>query len=46
MSTQTDFINLIKSGAQEFQKKYGILASLTISQAADESGWGERATRS
>ncbi len=41
MSTQTDFINLIKAGAQESQKKYGILASLTIAQAADESGWGQ-----
>jgi flagellum-specific peptidoglycan hydrolase FlgJ len=40
MSTQTDFINLIKAGAQDSQKKYGILASLTIAQAADESGWG------
>jgi lysozyme len=43
MSTQTDFINKIKSGAQAAQKKYGVLASLTIAQAILESGWGQHA---
>jgi flagellum-specific peptidoglycan hydrolase FlgJ len=46
MSTQTDFINLVKTGAQAGQKQYGVLASLTIAQAILESGWGQRATRS
>jgi flagellum-specific peptidoglycan hydrolase FlgJ len=41
MSLQTDFINLVKTGAQAAQKKYGIVASVTIAQAADESGWGQ-----
>ncbi len=36
-----DFINSIKKKAQEDMAKYGILASLTISQAIVESSWGE-----
>jgi hypothetical protein len=43
MSTQTDFINEVKIGAQATQQKYCILASLTIAQAILESGWGEYA---
>lgn len=35
-----NFINSIKDGAMESQRKYNILASLTISQAIVESGWG------
>ncbi|NFV47510.1 N-acetylmuramoyl-L-alanine amidase [Clostridium botulinum] len=41
MSKKTDnFINKIKSSAIETQEKYRILASITISQAILESGWG------
>jgi lysozyme len=43
MSRQTDFINSIKDGAIAGLKQYGILASLTISQAILESGWGQHA---
>lgn len=38
---QLEFINRIKDAAIETQKKYGIFASVTISQAILESGWGE-----
>lgn len=37
---QKDFFNLIKPGAVDLYYKYGILPSLTISQAILESGWG------
>ncbi|WP_053070852.1 glucosaminidase domain-containing protein [Clostridium novyi] len=40
MSMQTSFINLIKDGAIASQKKHGVLASITISQAILESSWG------
>ena len=39
LSTQS-FINQIAPGAQTAMKQHGILASLTIAQAALESGWG------
>lgn len=35
------FIEKIKDGAIETQKKYGVLASLTIAQAILETGWGK-----
>lgn len=35
------FINLIKEGAIESYKKYNILPSITIAQAALESAWGQ-----
>ena len=41
MSKQTDFIEKIKDGAIATHQKYGILASLTIAQAALETGWGK-----
>jgi lysozyme len=41
MSTQTVFITKIATGAQAAQRKYGVLASVTISQAILESGWGQ-----
>ena len=41
MSTQTDFISKVVSGAQAGQQKYGVLASMTIAQAILESGWGQ-----
>lgn len=37
------FINLVKDGAIKAQQKYGICASLTMAQAALETGWGEHA---
>lgn len=37
---KTEFINAVKEGAILGKQKYGILASLTISQAILESGWG------
>src|SRR3712207_9473058 len=41
MSKKTDnFINKIQSSAIETQEKYRIFASITISQAILESGWG------
>ncbi|AEB75910.1 hypothetical protein ADU80_12445 [Clostridium botulinum] len=40
MSMQTSFINSIKDGAIASQKKHGVLASITISQAILESAWG------
>ena len=36
-----DFIDRISAGAVEAQKKYGVLASLTIAQAILETGWGK-----
>lgn len=36
-----DFINKVKDAAMQTQIKYGIPASITISQAAWESGWGD-----
>ncbi|BFN04392.1 glycoside hydrolase family 73 protein [Clostridium tetani] len=41
MSHATNFINSIKDGAIDSQKKYGVLASITIAQAILESGWGK-----
>ena len=35
------FIEKIAAGAVETQKKYGVLASLTIAQAILETGWGK-----
>lgn len=35
-----DFIANIKDGAQETMLQYGVLTSLTMAQAALESGWG------
>lgn len=37
---KSKFIDLIKGAAQRSQEEYGILASLTVSQAILESGWG------
>jgi cell wall-associated NlpC family hydrolase len=39
MSNQ-DFINKIVNGAKKGYQKYGILPSVTIAQAINESGWG------
>lgn len=36
------FINSIKDGAIESQRKHNILASLTLAQAIIESGWGRQ----
>ena len=36
-----EFVLKIKDGAMATQKKYGILASLTIAQAILETGWGK-----
>lgn len=36
-----DFINSIVQGAISAYKKYGVLPSLTIAQAIEESGWGK-----
>src|SRR5690242_882218 len=36
-----EFISLIKEGAINAQKQYGICASMTIAQAILESGWGK-----
>ncbi|WP_072060838.1 glucosaminidase domain-containing protein [Clostridium novyi] len=41
MSKQEEFINLIKDVAIQTQKEYKIFASVTISQAILESGWGQ-----
>jgi flagellar rod assembly protein/muramidase FlgJ len=38
-----DFIKKILPGAQACQRATGVPASITIAQAALESGWGERA---
>lgn len=40
---QIDFINSIKDGAIDAYNKYGVLPSLTLAQAALESGWGSSA---
>lgn len=40
MSNQ-DFINQVVPGAKEGYTKYGILPSVTIAQAINESGWGK-----
>ncbi|MBC1406067.1 N-acetylmuramoyl-L-alanine amidase, partial [Listeria welshimeri] len=40
-STQQAFINEIAPHAEVVQKKHGILASITISQAILESNWGK-----
>lgn len=40
MSKQTEFIKLVVPGAQEVQRQTGMFASVTISQAAWETGWG------
>lgn len=42
-ASQVDFINSIKDGAVDAYNKYGVLPSLTLAQAALESGWGESA---
>ena len=39
--TPTEFINQILPFAMDNYKKYGVLPSLTIAQAAHESGWGD-----
>ncbi|EGO86284.1 cell wall-binding protein [Clostridium botulinum C] len=41
MDKQMEFINKIKDVATQTQKEYKIFASVTISQAILESGWGE-----
>lgn len=38
--TREEFINSIKEGALRGYEEYGVLPSLTIAQAALESGWG------
>jgi flagellum-specific peptidoglycan hydrolase FlgJ len=45
MATQAElnFINEVKTGAQAAMKVHGILASVSIAQAALESGWGSHA---
>ena len=40
-SSQADFINKVAPGAIEAYNKYGILPSLTLAQAAIESGYGD-----
>ncbi len=40
-TSKSDFINEIKDGAVEAYNKYGVLPSLTLAQAALESGWGD-----
>lgn len=40
MSSQTEFIIKIVSGAHQGMAKYGVLASVSIAQAILESGWG------
>lgn len=35
-----EFIQMVSSAAKELQLKYGIFASITIAQAALETGWG------
>ena len=39
--TKQQFIDAVKAGAKAGHEKYGILPSLTIAQAALESGWGK-----
>ena len=36
-----DFIKLIATEATKLQKEGGVFASITIAQAALETGWGE-----
>ena len=36
-----EFITTISPSAQSYQQKYGILTSITIAQAALETGWGK-----
>ena len=38
---QLDFINEVIEGAISTYKKYGVLPSLTIAQAIQETGWGQ-----
>jgi flagellum-specific peptidoglycan hydrolase FlgJ len=40
VSKTSDFINLVVPGAQEVQRQTGMFASVTIAQAAWETGWG------
>lgn len=40
MSKQSDFIALVVPGAQQVQREIGMFASVTIAQAAWETGWG------
>ena len=42
-SKQSEFINKIVPGALEGFKQHGIIPSLTLAQAALESGWGDAA---
>lgn len=39
------FIGMLAQAAQDCQRKTGIPASITLAQAALESGWGERAPK-
>lgn len=39
-ASEVEFINQILPGALDLYNKYGILPSLTLGQAAHESGWG------
>src|SRR3712207_2357289 len=41
MGYTDNFINKVKDGAIATQKKYNVLASITIAQAILESGWGK-----
>lgn len=36
-----DFIEQVRDGAIETYRKYGVLPSITVAQAALESGWGK-----
>jgi flagellum-specific peptidoglycan hydrolase FlgJ len=40
VSKAQDFINLVLPGAQEVQRQTGMFTSVTIAQAAWETGWG------
>lgn len=40
MSTQKQFLEMIKDGAMQLWSKFGILPSVAAGQAALESGWG------
>ncbi|USS87996.1 SH3 domain-containing protein [Fructilactobacillus hinvesii] len=42
-TSHTDFINSLSAGALETWKKYGVLPSISISQAIVESAWGQAA---
>lgn len=39
-ASASEFIERVSKGAQETQKKYGVLSSISIAQAILESGWG------